>query len=296
MMKKYIAFGITLETDLNFTGVLRESTAPTDVFITEGAVLEKANRQTRIYRRGVQATFGMTDTGLLLNWAGIGKFRISHGTEIVYQNLGADEGTMRLFLLSEVIGLLLFQRGLFLLHGSAVRVGNKAQVFLGVPGAGKSTTAAAFGKAGHTVLTDDLVAIQLIDNKPFAVPAFSQYKIWERTVEGLNIDRSVLEPSFEGATKFLVTQPIADFPQQPIPLQSITLLYPPNSRRKNERIKPLRAPIELLQHFPLPVQLLKAAYLQKHFQDALHIAQVAEIHQMKRPDGFAALDQFVRAV
>ena len=293
-MRKYIAFGLTLETDINFTGVLQETTAKTDVLITEEPVPEKANRQTRIYRRGVQAKFGRTDTGLLLNWAGIGKFRMSAGKEIVYQNLGADEGTMRLFLLSEVVGLILFQRGLFLLHGSAVRVGNEARVFLGVPGAGKSTTAAAFGKAGNTVLTDDLVAIQLIDNTPFVVPAFSQYKIWERTVEGLDIDRSVLEPSFEGATKFLVTQPIVDFPQQPISLRSITLLYPPNSRRKNERIKPLRAPIELLHHFPLPVQLLKADYLQKHFQDALHIARVAEIHQMKRPDGFAALDEFVQ--
>lgn len=296
MMKKYVAFGITLETDINFTGVLQETTATTDVLITEGPVLEKANRPTRIYRRGVQARFGMTKTSLLLNWAGIGKFRITNGNEIVYQNSGADEGTMRLFLLSEVIGLVLFQREHFLLHGSAVRMGNEARVFLGVPGAGKSTTAAAFGKAGNTVLTDDLVAVQLIDNKPFVVPAFSQYKIWERTVEGLNIDRSVLEPSFEGATKFLVTQPIADFPQQPIPLQSITLLYPPNARRTNERIKPLRAPIELLHHFPLPVQLLKAGYLQKHFQDALNIAKVAEIHQMKRPDGFAALDEFVRSI
>ncbi len=294
MMKKYLAFGLTLETEINFSGILQESTAETDVVVTEGIIPKKANRLTRLHRRGVMARFGLTATSLLLNWEGVGTFRVSQGSELVYQNLGTDEGTLRLFLLSEVIGLLLYQRGLFLLHGSAVKVGDDALVFLGIPGAGKSTTAAAFGKAGYTVLTDDLVAIQLIDNNPFVVPAFGQYKVWKNTVDGLNIDESKLEPSFEGATKYLVMQPLASFPRHPVSLRSITLLYPTNSRKKSERIKPLRAPVDLLKHFPIPIQLLTGQYIQKHFQDALTIAQHAEINQLRRPDGFVALEQFVQ--
>lgn len=293
-MKKYLAFGLTLETDLDFTHVLQASTAKTDVHITEAIIPEKANRLTRVHRRGVQARFGEAPTGLLLHWPGIARFRITAGSDITYQNLGADEGTLRLFLLSEVIGLLLYQRGLFLLHGSAIRIGQTAAVFVGIPGAGKSTTAAAFGKAGHTVLTDDLVAIQLINNKPFVIPAFAQYKIWKNTVDGLQIDASTLEPSFEGATKYLVTQPLSSFPHSPVPLQSITLLYPTNARRADEPVKVLRAPIELLKHFPLPVQVLTGDYLQQHFRDALAIAGQAGIHQLKRPNGFDALDLFVR--
>ena len=294
-MEKYLAFGLTLDTDVNFRGILPESTAEPDVIIREATVSDKANRPTRIHRRGVQAKFGVTPTSLLLNWEGIGLFRVSGGDEIMYQNTGADEGTLRLFLLSEVIGLLLYQRGLFLLHGSAVKIENQAIVFLGVPGAGKSTTAAAFGQAGYTVLTDDLVGIQSIDNQPVVIPAFGQYKIWKNTIDGLRVDESTLEPSFEGATKFLVNQPVSTFPRTPVSLRSITLLYPPNSRRKNEGIKPLLAPVELLKHFPLPVQLLTGAYLQKHFRDALAIGQAAELNQLKRPNGFDALGQFVQS-
>ncbi|GAB3012432.1 serine kinase [Spirosoma pulveris] len=294
-MKKYLAFGLTLETGLDFTDVLQESTAKTDVRLTEAIIPDKADRPTRVHRRGIRAGFGKTATSLLLNWPGIAKFKVSAGNEIIYQNLGADEGTLRLFMLSEVVGLLLYQRGLFLLHGSAVQVGATASVFVGVPGAGKSTTAAAFGRAGHTVLTDDLVAIQLLDNRPFVIPAFAQYKIWKNTVDGLNIDESKLEPSFEGATKFLVTQPLADFPRNPVPLDRITLLYPPNARRPNEPIKPLRAPVELLKHFPLPVQLLTGQFLQTHFRDSLSIAQHASIYQLKRPNGFDALDLFIQS-
>ena len=293
-MKKYLAFGLTLETGIDFTGVLQESTAGTDIFITEDLLPQRANRPTRVQRRGVRARIGISPTGILLNWEGIGRFHMANGTHITYQNKGADEGTLRLFLLSEVIGILLYQRGLFLLHGSAVQVSDEAAVFLGIPGAGKSTTAAAFGKAGHLVLTDDLVAIQLIDSKPFVIPAFGQYKIWKNTVDGLGFDESTLEPSFEGATKFLVCQPLASFPRNPVPLRSITLLYPPNSRKKSEPIRPLLAPVELLKHFPLPVQLLTGPYLQTHFQQALSIARAATINQLKRPNGFDALMHFVQ--
>ncbi len=292
-MNKYAAFGLTLETALDFTGVLPGSTAETDVFINEGPIHQKASRPTRIQRRGIRAKLGITASDVLLDWEGVGCFKVSDGERIVYQNTGADEGTLLLFLLSEVIGLILYQRGLFLLHGSAVKIEDNAAVFLGIPGAGKSTTAAAFGKAGHTVLTDDLVAIQLMNGKPYVVPAFGEYKIWKNTVDGLNIDESKLKPSFEGSTKFLVNPSLTDFPQTPVPLHTITLLYPPNSRRPDERIKPLHAPVELLRHFPLPIQLLTSQYLQKHFQDALSIGKVATINQRKRPNGFDALSLFV---
>ena len=244
----------------------------------------------------MRSRLGIFPASLLLNWEGIGLFSVSGGNLITYQNKGADAGTLRLFLLSEVIGLILYQRGHFLLHGSAVSLAAGAAVFLGVPGAGKSTMAAAFGQAGHTVLTDDLVAIQLIDGRPYVIPAFSQYKLWKNTVDGLGIDAARLEPSFEGATKFLVRQPLADFPQTPVALASITLLYAANSRRKNEPIKPLHAPVELLKHFPLPIQLLTPGYLSTHFRDALTIAQSARLYQLKRPNGFPALTQFVRSV
>ena len=291
---KYFAFGLTLETAINFDGVLLPSTAPTQVLIDEGTVPEKAGQLTRIDRRGVRATFGKADGGFILNWKGIGKFKIQNGNRITYQNLGTDEGTLRLFLLSEVMGIILYQRGLFLLHASAVQINNGAFVFMGVPGAGKSTTATAFGKAGHTVLTDDLVAITFVDAKPCLIPAFSQYKVWQNTLTGLGIDSAGLEPSFEGATKYLITQPIHSFPTEPVPLRQLTLIFPVKSRIKEGPVSPARAPVELLKHFPIPMQLLTQTYLQQHFFQALQIAQSVPIRFMKRTGDFEALEVFVR--
>lgn len=294
IVMRYFAFGLTLETAINFDGILQPSTAPPDIRISVGIVPEKAGQLTRLQRRGIRARFGRTATGVILSWEGVGKFRMSGGDRIVYQNLRADDGTLRLFLLSEVIGISLYQRGLLLLHASAVQVGDEALVFMGVPGAGKSTTATAFGKAGHTVLTDDLVAIQFIASKPYIVPAFSQYKVWKNALDGLHIDSSILDPSFEGADKFLITQPIDTFPKKPVPLRQMTVLFSPSSRITQGPIKPLQAPVELLKHFPLPVQLLTPTYLQQHFEQSLQIAQTTPIQFMKRPSDFKTLEEFVQ--
>ena len=286
---KYFSFGLTIETTIDFGDVLPFSDHTPNVQIIEGEVLGKANQLTRICRRGIRAKFGGNSMNCILNWEGVGKFQIRDGNTIIYQNLGADEGTLKLFILSEVIGLLLFQRGLFLLHGSAIQIKSGAYVFLGIPGAGKSTTAAAFWQAGNTILSDDLVAIQIIDNQTFVIPAFPQFKIWQNSIDGLKIENTALKPSFEGAAKFLINQPISTFPQEPILLTKIFFLYPTNSRKKEGFIHPINAPTELVKHFPVPIQVLKNDLLKQHFSNSLAIAQSSALIKMKRPASFDLL-------
>jgi hypothetical protein len=63
------------------------------------------------------------------------------------------------YLLGPVMGFVLRLRGVVCLHASAVALGDCAIALVGLPGAGKSTTAAAFGCAGFPVLSDDVVAL-----------------------------------------------------------------------------------------------------------------------------------------
>lgn len=291
---KYLVFGLTIETVINFNGTLQISNASTDVFIEEGEIAENARQLTRVKRRGIQARFGKTKDSIILNWEGIGKFKISEGKKIIFQNLGADEDTLKLFLLSEVIGIILYQRGFFLLHASAVEINRNGLVFMGVSGAGKSTTATAFGKNGMTVLTDDLTAIQIINGQAFVIPAFAQYKVWKSALIGLNIDYSQLPPSFEGADKFLITQSLEHFPKQNVLLKELVILYPLKSKVEKEKSSFVIAPVELIKHFPLPVQLLTDKYLQQHFQQSLDISESVSIKFKRRPKNFEDLETFVR--
>lgn len=293
---KYSAFGLTLETKINFDGVLQKAENQTDVLLKESEIVEKTPQLTRNHRRGIHARFGRNSDSIILNWKNIGKFKISDGKYINYQNLGADEETLKLFLLSEVIGIILLQRGFFLLHASAVEVGGRAFVFAGASRAGKSTTATAFGKAGFNVLTDDMTAISLIDSKPFVVPGFAQYKVWKSALDGLEISRNDLPPSFEGADKFLIKQNLQTFPQKPVPLEEINILFSPKARIKEKVLNPVLAPVELLKHFSLPIQMLTPDYLQKHFRQSLEIAQSVPIKLIKRAADFEKLEEFVQTL
>lgn len=87
------------------------------------------------------------------------------------------------YLLGPVLGLLLRWRGVTCLHASAVAVDDRAVAFVGPPGAGKSTTAAACAKVGHAVVSDDILAIEERDGVFHVLPAHPQVRLWPESVE-----------------------------------------------------------------------------------------------------------------
>ena len=89
------------------------------------------------------------------------------------------------YLAGPFFGYLLSLRGVTLLHASAVAVGDKAIALVGPPGAGKSTTAAAFASAKFPVLSDDIVAIREQDGEFLAQPAYRRLCLWPDSVAAL---------------------------------------------------------------------------------------------------------------
>jgi hypothetical protein len=291
-LNKYFAFGEVIETDVDFDDTLVQTSAAATIFINESQFEANPRRLTKVHRQGVQARFGLIENDAILVWDTIAKFRISENV-IEYQSLGADKKTLKLFILSEAIGIVLFLKGNFVLHGSCVLINDKARIFIGEPGAGKSTTATAFWKAGKIILSDDLSVIKFVDKKPYVLPTFPQLKVWEDALGGLGIDTEGLEKSTEGGTKYLIQQPFEKFPVKPIPLESITVLLKKNSRKKEGELSMLQTPTELLKHFPLPTQLLNGEFIKNHFLTSIQLAETIQIKQLKRPHNFEALEEFV---
>ena len=83
-----------------------------------------------------------------------------------------------MYLRGPVLGMVLRLRGLVALHASAVVVDGSAVALVGATGAGKSTTAAAFVKAGRPLLCDDVVALQPIGNGFDVLPGCPRLKLW----------------------------------------------------------------------------------------------------------------------
>lgn len=89
------------------------------------------------------------------------------------------------YLLGPVLGTLLRFRGIICLHGSAIAVDHQALALLGPPGAGKSTTAAAFAMHGFSVLTDDIIALTEMGRLFIAHPGEPNLCLWPASVASL---------------------------------------------------------------------------------------------------------------
>lgn len=81
-------------------------------------------------------------------------------------------------LLGLVMALWLERGGVPVLHGSAVRVGKQAVAFLASSGGGKSTLAASFVGAGHPLLGDDLLPLEITAGRVLLRPGYPQMRLW----------------------------------------------------------------------------------------------------------------------
>ena len=88
------------------------------------------------------------------------RFLVEDGRTVRYETeRGAQAGDVRAFLLGDAWAVLGWQRGLLPLHASSVTRGRDLHAFVGEPGAGKSTLAAALARHGCALFTDDMVLL-----------------------------------------------------------------------------------------------------------------------------------------
>lgn len=119
------------------------------------------------------------DNYLLGEIEGFGMLLVQGGREIILDpHPVTDESVLRPFILGAIMSILLRQRGLFVLHASSVVINDIAVAFMGESGWGKSTLAESFHAQGYSILTDDLMAIQLDSQQPLVIPSFPQIKLW----------------------------------------------------------------------------------------------------------------------
>jgi len=107
-------------------------------------------------------------------------FDVSDDARVVcaYTPAGATLADTLTYLYGPVFSLVLRMRGVLALHASAVMVDGDAVLLVGANGAGKSTTAAAFARAGFAVLSDDVVALHEREGRWWASPAYDHVRLW----------------------------------------------------------------------------------------------------------------------
>lgn len=291
----YRAYGLGIRSDLELPELVAEPLQRVDVDIRRCAVDWPPD--------GLLAStvLDLSADTQYLRWPHVARVAIHNAREVSIEP-APDAGAplVRLPLLGPVMAMLLYLRGYFVLHASAVAIDGRGAVFLGDRTAGKSTTAAALVAAGHRLLADDVVAIDASARvAPHVLAGFPQLKL----------DKSVAIPQIAELTTF--TPPVlphfpkrqhrlvGGFPQTPVPPERVYIL----SRGEHAEVTPaLMAPQALaaLMRFSYVTRfgptMLSGSHAADHLQRCAALAGAAEIFRLTVPDRIDRLGEMVNLV
>lgn len=229
----------------------------------------------------------------------VGHFNVRDGRQIVVRPCPeTDAGFLRLFLLGSAMGMALHQRGDLVLHGATVlNPLGTATLFVGESGAGKSTMAAALGRAGLPILGDDTMALRRTSRGFEAWPGSRVFKLWQDTLRHLGEPTEGLEKIQNRMDKFFWPNG-ADAPDRPALLAEVVLL-----ERAPDGAEPEFAELDGLEALRLVAQnTYRPAYVSllgrnaEHFRDCAALAQMVRVGRLSRPRDLGRLDEGVALV
>jgi len=289
-MHSYLAYGLSIQSPLALPelvpGAGFETDSGADVVVRFGPV-------TPLPPQVDSAGFGFwaTSSEACHVLEKVGAFLVRGGREIVIDAApGVEDRLLRLSLLGPVLGLILHQRGLLVMHASVVGRGDAAIAFLGKNGWGKSTIAAAMYAKGYDLVTDDVAAILIGPDGASVVPGFPQVKLWPEaaTLLGEAPERlPVLHPGFDKRG----WRAARGFSLEPRRLERIYVLATAPAPGI-ERVQPREACFELLGHWyghRFGGGLLQNGSAALHLRQCAALAALVSMHRLGRSGGSSTL-------
>lgn len=154
---------------------------------------------------------------------GVGHYYASNGSYIAFSPCeGATETEKELYMNGSAYGAILHQRKIMPLHGSSFIYENAGIMLCGESGAGKSSLTTAFCRNGAAFLTDDVSPLVFEGPQPFVVPLSDRIKLWQDSLQQLNMDSGKLARIAEDYPKFYL--PMVNGQKEGFPLQALFIL------------------------------------------------------------------------
>jgi hypothetical protein len=217
-------------------GVIDLRSGPEDYFrdAVQGSLLEDRTVWHKLAR--------LADGSSYMHWKDLGEFLVSSdGRQITCRKFPeAAMESFQVYLLGQALAFALVKQGFEPLHATTLEIKGRAVAFLGDSGFGKSSLAACFLEAGHTLVTDDMLILLETGDGHVAYPGPDRIKVFPGIARRFLGKRASGVPMNADTKKQVI--PIgrsACF--YPVPLASIYALCAPHEvRRKGViRIEPL---------------------------------------------------------
>lgn len=127
------------------------------------------------------------DSGYLMRIHDIADFYLSSDSKKISYcfNDYSNRNTIIHLLLDHILPMAISNQGRLVLHASAVSYGGESIAFIGESGAGKSSLAGALLKAGCSLITDDFLILEKIENAYFCIPSYPDLRLWPDSADSL---------------------------------------------------------------------------------------------------------------
>ena len=213
--------------------------------------------------------------------------------------------TLRHLLLDQVLPLVLNLKGREALHATAILTPLGVCAFTGPTGAGKSTLAASFLRAGYPVLSDDCLVLEEDDGHILAIPAYPGLRLWEDTLDALGENFSLSQPvaHYTSKKRLVLDSPLNDFPKRSYPLVRIYSLVRSDVNEGNishsstiiERLSLRVGFMELIQTvFRLDIN--DRSMLVRQFRFLERIVSRVPVRRLHVPNAFSSLPAVREAI
>lgn len=286
-MHAYRICGLAVESAIALPGLIARSAGTADVTIAKGDVPRDLPGVARTH-----PTYQVSGDRFLLRIPHIARFLLEGGRRITFATEDdATDADAAVFILGTAFGILLHQRGDFVLHASAVRVGDRAVLFAGPSGAGKSTVAAALVRRGYAAIADDVCAIALGQGAPRVLSDGRQLKLWASAIDKLDLAGARGEPVRNKLQKFYVEPAQSD--DAPLPVGAIYILRETRPPKADgiEAGNIVDATLLLRRNAYRPRLVKTLAQDNFYLQAAASIVGKAGVFVFSRPIDFRAIDE-----
>ncbi|MGK7905338.1 MAG: serine/threonine protein kinase [Hormoscilla sp.] len=188
---RYTTYGLTLQASRHLPGLIPASiNAPVDVRVDlmRESESQLPSPEVEAVSSGLNLLSKADGTYFHLWFRGDGQLDFDVNSEGTHIRASWDRSVIEevtALLLGQVLGLALRLRGILCLHACVVRIGQQAIAIVGETGAGKSTTAVALARRGHSILSDDIAVLDDRRDRFLVQPGYPRVRLWPKSIKAL---------------------------------------------------------------------------------------------------------------
>jgi hypothetical protein len=309
-IERYRVYGVTIESDYPFGVPLPLSDAPPDLGfeLTRDPPAGVSLAHCRpLYTEGerddgrpVFAFYALEDRAVV-RISGAMDFHCLPDRIVCHLHDPAHSYLMDVALFGMVMSLWLERQGVPTLHASTVRIGDRAVAFLSGRAGGKTSTASACLAAGHTLVSDDLLALTMRAGRVLAQPGYPQMRMWRdqaRHFLGSEEAGAPYHPDYE-KRRISLGDDFGSFEAAPAPLSRLYLPErsgDPTAEVTISTMPPRVAVMALIRQSFLPREVVRFGLQAARLEFFARLLLTVPVRRLIVPHGLGELPRVVAAI